>query len=144
MEDWFLFDGCFLFSGRWGGGWSQERQLPGRSEGEIPAGGGAGGGARRYGGHHVHRWRWVKFFMDQNIMCTAEGGLSFYTAVAGGLSFFFFGSENNIFWIRFGTWIWFYQCCGSGMIYSGSVSSFEFSEFRIQAKVPDPSGSNLY
>ena len=34
------------------------------------------------------------------------------------------------------------QCCGSG-----SVSSFEFSEFRIQAKVPDPcqsrSGSNL-
>ena len=38
------------------------------------------------------------------------------------------------------------QCCGSEMIYSGS--SFEFSEFRIQAKVPDPcrsgSGSNLY
>ena len=35
---------------------------------------------------------------------------------------------------------------GSGMIYSGSGSSFEFSEFRIQAKVPDPcgSGSNLY
>ena len=35
------------------------------------------------------------------------------------------------------------QCCGSGMIYSGS--SFEFSEFRIriwnQAKVPDPCGS---
>ena len=30
------------------------------------------------------------------------------------------------------------QCCGSGMIYSGS--SFEFPEFwiRIQAKVPDP------
>ena len=45
-----------------------------------------------------------------------------------------------------------YQCCGSGMIYSRSGSSFEFSEFRIririQAKVPDPcgsrSGSNLY
>ena len=40
------------------------------------------------------------------------------------------------------------QYCGSGMIYSGSGSSFEFSEFRIriQAKVPDPcgSGSNLY
>ena len=38
------------------------------------------------------------------------------------------------------------QCCGSGMIYSGSGSSFEFSEIRIQAKVPDPcgSGSNLY
>ena len=39
------------------------------------------------------------------------------------------------------------QCCGSGMIYSGSGSSFEFSEFRlpIQAKVPNPcgSGSNL-
>ena len=28
------------------------------------------------------------------------------------------------------------QCWGSRMIYSGS--SFEFSEFRIQAKVPDP------
>ena len=40
----------------------------------------------------------------------------------------------------------FVQCCGSGMIYSGSGSSFEFSEFQIQAKVPDPcgSGSNLY
>ena len=25
------------------------------------------------------------------------------------------------------------QCCGSGMIYSGSGSSIEFSEFRIQA-----------
>ena len=38
------------------------------------------------------------------------------------------------------------QCCGSETIYSGSGSSFEFSEFRIQAKVPDPcgSGSNLY
>ena len=40
------------------------------------------------------------------------------------------------------------QCCGSGMIYSGSGSSFEFSEFRIriQAKVQDPCGSrsNLY
>ena len=39
------------------------------------------------------------------------------------------------------------QCCGSGMIYSGSGSSFEFSEFRIriQAKVPNTwgSGSNL-
>ena len=40
------------------------------------------------------------------------------------------------------------QCCGSGIIYSGS--SFEFSEFqiRIQAKDPDPCGSgpgsNLY
>ena len=50
------------------------------------------------------------------------------------------------------TYIYLYscssQCCGSGMIYSGSGSSFEFSEFwiRIQAKVPDPcgSGSNLY
>ena len=30
------------------------------------------------------------------------------------------------------------QCCGFIMIYSGSGSSFEFSEFRIQAKVPDP------
>ena len=43
-----------------------------------------------------------------------------------------------------------YQCCGSETIYSGSGSSFEFSEIRIriQAKVPDPcrsgSGSNLY
>ena len=27
------------------------------------------------------------------------------------------------------------------MIYSGSGSSFEFSEIRIQAKVPDPCGS---
>ena len=38
------------------------------------------------------------------------------------------------------------QCCGSGMIYSGSGSSFEFSEFRIRAKVSDlcGSGSNLY
>ena len=37
----------------------------------------------------------------------------------------------------------FWQCCGSGMIYSGSGSSYEFSEFRIriQAKVPDPCGS---
>ena len=37
----------------------------------------------------------------------------------------------------------FFQCCGSGMIYSGSGSSSEFSEFRIriQAKVPDPCGS---
>ena len=34
---------------------------------------------------------------------------------------------------------WILHCCGSGMIYSGS--SFEFSEFRIQAKVPDPCGS---
>ena len=35
------------------------------------------------------------------------------------------------------------QCCGSETIYSGSGSSFEFSEFRIQiqAKVPDPCGS---
>ena len=31
---------------------------------------------------------------------------------------------------------------GSGMIYSGSGSSFEFSEFRIQAKVPDPAYIN--
>ena len=32
------------------------------------------------------------------------------------------------------------QCGESGMIYSGSESSFEFSEFRIriQTKVPDP------
>ena len=42
------------------------------------------------------------------------------------------------------------QCCGSGMIYSGSGFSFECSEFRIriQAHVPDPCGSgprsNLY
>ena len=38
------------------------------------------------------------------------------------------------------------QCCGSGMIYSGSGTSFEISEFRIQAKVSDPcwSGSNSY
>ena len=40
----------------------------------------------------------------------------------------------------------FNQCCGSGMIYSGSGSSSEFSEFRIriQAKIPNPcrSGSN--
>ena len=37
----------------------------------------------------------------------------------------------------------FFQCCGSGMIYSGSGSSSEFSEFRIpiQAKVPDSCGS---
>ena len=37
----------------------------------------------------------------------------------------------------------FMQCCGSGMIYSGSGSSYEFSEFRIQikAKVPLPCGS---
>ena len=33
------------------------------------------------------------------------------------------------------------QCCGSVMIYSGSGSRFEFSELRIQAKVPDPCGS---
>ena len=33
---------------------------------------------------------------------------------------------------------WHDQCCGSGMIYSGSGSSFVCSEFRIQAKVPDP------
>ena len=39
-----------------------------------------------------------------------------------------------------------HQCCGSGMIYSGFGSSFEFSEFRIriririQAKAPDPCG----
>ena len=32
------------------------------------------------------------------------------------------------------------QFCGSGMIYSGSGSSFEFCEFRIQVKVPDPCG----
>ena len=32
--------------------------------------------------------------------------------------------------------MWYKQCFGSGMIYSGSSS--EFSEFRIQAKVPDP------
>ena len=36
------------------------------------------------------------------------------------------------------------QCCGSGMIYSGSRSNFAFSEFRIwiriQAKAPDPCG----
>ena len=31
-------------------------------------------------------------------------------------------------------WIW--------IIYSGSGSSFEFSEFRIQAKVPDPAYIN--
>ena len=31
-----------------------------------------------------------------------------------------------------------WQFCGSEMIYSGS--SFESSEFRIQAKVPDPCG----
>ena len=30
-------------------------------------------------------------------MCTAEGGLSFYTAVAGGLSFFFFLDPKTIF-----------------------------------------------
>ena len=30
------------------------------------------------------------------------------------------------------------QCCGSGMIYSGSGSSFEFFEIRIREKVPDP------
>ena len=38
----------------------------------------------------------------------------------------------------------FIQCCGSGMIYFGSGSSFEFSEFRIQiqAKVPDPTYIN--
>ena len=37
------------------------------------------------------------------------------------------------------------QCCGSGMIYSESGLSFEFSEFWIQAKVPDPcrSGSGF-
>ena len=35
------------------------------------------------------------------------------------------------------------QCCGSGMIYSGSWSSIEFSEFRIQAKVPDPDPTYL-
>ena len=35
----------------------------------------------------------------------------------------------------------FLHCCGSGMIYSGSGSSSEFSEFRIQAKVLDPYGS---
>ena len=33
------------------------------------------------------------------------------------------------------------QCCGSGMNYSRSGSSFEFSEFWIQAKVPDSCGS---
>ena len=35
------------------------------------------------------------------------------------------------------------KCRGSGIIYSGSGSSFEFLEFRIriQAKVPDPCGS---
>ena len=42
----------------------------------------------------------------------------------------------------------FFQCWWIRMIYSGSGSSFEFSEFqiRIQAKVPDPcgSGSSLY
>ena len=42
----------------------------------------------------------------------------------------------------------FIQFCGSGMIYSGSGSSFEFSELRIriQAKVTDPcgSGTDLY
>ena len=40
------------------------------------------------------------------------------------------------------------RCCGSETIYSGSGFSFEFSEFRIRAKVPDPCGSgsvsNLY
>ena len=48
------------------------------------------------------------------------------------------------FWIRIQNFgpicIWvqgFRQCCGSGMIYSGSGSSFEFSEFRIHAD-PDP------
>ena len=37
-------------------------------------------------------------------------------------------------------------CGGSGMIYSGSRYSFEFSEFRIQAKIPDlfVSWSNPY
>ena len=34
------------------------------------------------------------------------------------------------------------QCSGSWMIYSGPGSSSEFSEFRIQAKVSDPCGSN--
>ena len=37
------------------------------------------------------------------------------------------------------------QCCGSGMIYSGSGSgySLEFSEFRIQANAdPDPTYIN--
>ena len=33
------------------------------------------------------------------------------------------------------------QCCGSGMIYFGSGSSFEFSEFRIHAD-PDPTYIN--
>ena len=37
------------------------------------------------------------------------------------------------------------QCCGSGIIYSGSGSNFEFYEYQIripiQAKVPDPCGS---
>ena len=35
--------------------------------------------------------------MDQNIMCTTEGGLSFYTAVAGGLSFFFMDRKTIFF-----------------------------------------------
>ena len=33
---------------------------------------------------------------------------------------------------------------GSRMIYSGSQSSFEFSEILIKAKNPDPCGSNPY
>ena len=33
------------------------------------------------------------------------------------------------------------QCCESEMIYSGSGSNYEFSEFRIRIQVPDPCGS---
>ena len=36
----------------------------------------------------------------------------------------------------------FFQCRESGMQFSGSGSSFEFSEFRMQAKVPDPTYIN--
>ena len=43
-------------------------------------------------------------------------------------------------------WVWgvfdtFKQCCESEMIYSGSGSSLEFSEFRIRVEVRDPCGS---
>ena len=50
----------------------RERFLPGEELGEVPA------------------------YMA-GIMCTAEGGLSFYTAVAGGLSFFFFLIRKQFF-----------------------------------------------
>ena len=36
------------------------------------------------------------------------------------------------------------QCCGSGMIYSGSGSSFEFSEFRIRINADqDPTHTGI-